>query len=214
MTDSNPKCSYHPDRDAITKCEMCEKLICVECKNIFQQRHTTTSHYGYDRSRYRIGYGRYRHTSYYYTRHELCTPCFYGRRIKAIESPANYCTIIFGVIFAIAAIFMTSFFMNFAANWGGPAYMPSPAPFVFIPVIFVIIGIGIVIAGIRGRITAPQRVEALKAKNEEFFNNLSSAPSSSHASAGYDPSLYKTCPYCGDKVEKDEKICDKCGSEI
>jgi len=210
MTDSNPKCAYHPNWDAITKCEKCGKLICAECKNIFQQRHshTSSSLYGHGTS-YRSRYGsrRYSRTSYYYTRHELCTPCFYERKIKVLESPMNYCGILFGVLFTAVAIFMTIGFMSFP----GPF---SPGFFTIVPIFFVIIGIGIVIAGIRGRITAPQKIEALKAKYEEFFNNLSSAPSSSQASAGYDPSLYKSCPYCGDKVEKDEKICDKCGSEI
>ncbi len=206
MTDSNPKCAYHPNWDAITKCEKCGKLICAECKNIYQQRHsrTSSSRYSYGSS---YGSRRYSRTSYYYTRHELCTPCFHERKIKAIESPFNYCTIIFGVIFAGVAIFMTSSFLSFPGPYG-------PGFFVIVPIIFVIIGIGIVISGILGRITAPEKVEALKAKNEEFFNNLASAPSSSQASAGYDLSLYKSCPYCGDKVEKDEKICDKCGSEI
>ena len=220
MTDSNPKCTYHPNRDAITKCEMCQKVICVECKNVFQQRHSTssTSHYG-SRSRgyggsYSRGSGRYSSTSYYYTRHELCTPCFYERKIKALESPFKYCFILFGIVFTAVAIFMTSAFLTFAANWGGSPSMPSPAPFVIVPIIFVIIGIGVVISGIRGVLTAPQRAETLKIKREDFFKNLSSTPSTSEATASYDSSKYKSCPYCGDKVEIGEKICDKCGSFI
>ena len=205
MTDSNPKCAYHPNWDAISKCENCEKLICAECKNVYQQRHSRTTRSSYGSRRYGSGYGS--RTSYYYTRHEFCTPCFIERKIKVLESPMNYCGILFGFLFTAVAIFMTIGFLSFP----GPF---SPGFFAIVPIIFVIIGIGIIIAGILGRITAPQKVEALKAKYEEFFNNLSSAPSSSQASTGYDPSLYKSCPYCGDKVDIDEKICDKCGSEI
>lgn len=206
MTDSNPNCEYHPDRDAITKCETCGKLICVECKNIFQQQHSRSSSHGF-------GSDSHTHTSYYYTRHELCTPCFYERKIKVVQSPFNYCIIIFGVIFTAVAILMTSFFLNFAAMWGGPAAF-SPAPFVFVPIIFILIGIGMIIAGIRSRLTAPQKAEAFKVKREEFFKNLSGTPSTSQASADYDPSQYVSCPYCGDKVDIGEKICDKCGSDM
>jgi len=206
MTNSNPKCSYHPNRDAVTKCEMCGKLICVECKNVYQQQHSHTTSSSFDSD-------SLSHTTYSYTRHEVCTPCFYERKIKGLESPGNYCVIIFGIIFTGIASFMTYMFINFAANWGGPA-MFSPLPFIFIPIIFIIIGIGMILGGVRSRLTAPQKVEALKLKKEEFFKNLSSTPSITQATVSSAPSRYKTCPYCGDKVDKDEKICDKCGAEI
>ena len=190
MTDSNPNCFYHPDRDAITKCEMCNRVICVECKNVFQQRHRRP--HSSDRSMAR---------SYYYTRHELCTPCFIERKIKYLQTPFNYCQILFGIIFVAVAIFMTYGFMSFS----GPS---SPGFFVIVPIAFICIGIGIVILGIKNRLTAPQRVEALNARKADFLKNISPA------SASYDDSKYKACPYCGDKIDIDEKICDKCGSEV
>ena len=205
MTDSNPKCAYHPNWDAISKCEMCGKLICAECKNVFQQQHSHTSS-----SRYSSGSSSSRYgssTSYYYTRHELCTPCFIERKIKYLQSPLNYCQILFGIIFVAVAIFITYGFLSFTGPY-------SPGFFAIVPIAFIFIGIGIVILGIKNIRTAPQKVEALEVKREEFFKNLSSAPSTSQAPASYDTSRFKSCPYCGDKVEIDEKICDKCGSDI
>lgn len=61
-------CSYHLNRQANAKCEKCGKLICLECKMIFHQSHTS-------------GYGEDSYT--YSTRHEFCTPCYYDMRMKA-----------------------------------------------------------------------------------------------------------------------------------
>ncbi|MFX1554308.1 MAG: B-box zinc finger protein [Promethearchaeota archaeon] len=57
------KCAYHPDREAITKCEKCGKLICVECKTVVHD-----THIGKDSS--------------YSTRHEICVACKYDREIS------------------------------------------------------------------------------------------------------------------------------------
>ena len=204
MTDSNPKCSYHPNRDAIAKCEMCHKLICVECKNIFRQQHSRTSHYG-------SGSTARRHTSYYYTQHELCTPCFYDRKIKVINSPVNKYSLIFmGGFFIMMAIVMFS--INNAAFSDYPFQMPpilSIMSLVFILMALIPIGIGI-----RNITTAPKRTEIMKAKKKEFLNSLSSTTSNPRVPSGPQTSPYKYCPHCGDKVDVDEKICDKCGGDL
>jgi hypothetical protein len=57
-------CHYHQDREAKTKCEICGKLICLECKMVLNTAHGT------DESRYVI-------------RHEICPLCFYAKKDKA-----------------------------------------------------------------------------------------------------------------------------------
>jgi len=62
-------CHYHPDREAKAKCEICRKLICLECKMVFN----TTQ--GTNESRYVI-------------RHEVCPLCFYAKKDKAYSKNA------------------------------------------------------------------------------------------------------------------------------
>ena len=38
---SNINCYYHPNRNAIEKCELCGKTICLECKRVYRE---TRSH--------------------------------------------------------------------------------------------------------------------------------------------------------------------------
>jgi len=79
----NLNCHYHPDREAKTKCEICGKLICLECKMVLNTTHGT------DESRYVI-------------RHEACPLCFYAKMDKAYSRNAK--------IFALmATIFSTTF---------------------------------------------------------------------------------------------------------
>lgn len=59
---SDPKCYYHQERDAVSHCEKCGRLMCVECKRIYRRRRTT-------------GSGEYSHT--YTERYEYCPICKY-----------------------------------------------------------------------------------------------------------------------------------------
>ncbi len=74
MAPENVSCYYHPNRDAITKCEKCGKLICVECKMV-------------------IGETRYDDTgdnSYTYSkRQEFCKLCYYNKKIKIYSAEGN-----------------------------------------------------------------------------------------------------------------------------
>ncbi len=67
---SDIKCYFHPERNAVEKCEECGKFVCVECKYNFKKKHT-----------HRTG----KTSSVYYTHHELCPQCY----ANAIESDGN-----------------------------------------------------------------------------------------------------------------------------
>ena len=43
----NPyRCYYHPDIEAVTKCERCGKYLCLECKQVYHQRVGDPDHMG------------------------------------------------------------------------------------------------------------------------------------------------------------------------
>ncbi|MBN1801048.1 MAG: hypothetical protein JW891_06035 [Candidatus Lokiarchaeota archaeon] len=204
MNESNINCYYHPKRSAITKCEACQKTICVECKMVYQQRHMYSSYAG----------GRHHHHSYY-TRHELCPPCYYDRRIRTIKSPMKYCFVLFGLIFTIVAISMVSHSLEFVSAWNGPSSMPGPDIFPVFASIFVIVGVGLMIFGIINIITGPKRVDNLEIKKQAFLANLSSVePKQPMIQVTKRASLKNYYPYCGDEISLEEKICDKCGIDL
>ncbi len=205
MNDVNIKCIYHPKRDAITKCEACQKTVCVECKMVYQQRHTYSSNVG----------GHHHHHSYY-TRHELCPPCYYDRRIKAVKSPAKYCIILFGLIFTIIAASMVSFALEFVSSWNASTSMPGPDIFPIFAGIFVIVGVGLMIFGIVNVITGPKRVSDLEKKKQDFLTNLPSMKQAEQPTTqpSKQASRKNYCPQCGERIVPEEKICHECGVEL
>ena len=93
-----PSCHYHPNRDAITKCEQCGKLICIECKMIFRKQHSA---------------GTSEHRTYYVTQHEVCPPCFYDLNIKTIKNPGRIIAyLIIGLMLVIIGAFFYSWMYN------------------------------------------------------------------------------------------------------
>ena len=48
---TNQQCKYHPGQNAISKCEECGALVCLECKNIYRPMYSTSHssrRYGFD----------------------------------------------------------------------------------------------------------------------------------------------------------------------
>ncbi|MHA1674818.1 MAG: B-box zinc finger protein [Promethearchaeota archaeon] len=41
---NNLTCKYHSDREASAKCERCGAMVCLECKNVLRQTHSSSSH--------------------------------------------------------------------------------------------------------------------------------------------------------------------------
>lgn len=75
------KCYYHPDREATVKCEICGKLVCVECKMFLKRMQ---------------GAGNSRHV----IRYEVCPLCYYDKMTKGYGNRAK----LFAFIFTIPSI--------------------------------------------------------------------------------------------------------------
>lgn len=87
---SELKCYYHPDSEAVTKCEECGKPICLLCKKIHRERHHT-------------GVGE--SSGYIERTLDLCGPCYYNKKEKIASSTASswLCSII-GIVFSLIFI--------------------------------------------------------------------------------------------------------------
>lgn len=86
-------CYFHADREANTKCELCGKLICLECKMVLKRRHGTE------------------HSSYI-SSYDVCPLCFYDKMDKGYGKNAitvALLTTIPAVIFIIL-LAVTEFF--------------------------------------------------------------------------------------------------------
>ncbi len=64
MDRNHLNCYYHPERNAIAKCEKCGKPICLECNMIFRDKNITNK-------------------ENYATRHNYCIVCYYDKKIKS-----------------------------------------------------------------------------------------------------------------------------------
>jgi len=95
------KCYYHPDREATTKCEKCEKMLCIECK-----KQNSVTH----------GAGE----SQYATQHEFCMPCYCDNEMEKYAPPGRRAQIALIILPIIDLIFIILFF-----NYGFGLIAPS-----------------------------------------------------------------------------------------
>ncbi|MFX1274355.1 MAG: B-box zinc finger protein [Promethearchaeota archaeon] len=203
MSNKNPSCHFHPNRDAITKCEHCGKLICVECKNVYRKSHSS---------------GSGDNMSYYYTHYDLCSPCFYDQKIKALNPVGSIFLIISGILIIIFSLSMFSFMIippqfpasSFPQLQDRPV-IPSFNTFSFIMLIPFFFGIVFIIIGIILICTAPRKKDALKAKKELFLESIS-LQSQEQIEDILVNNLY--CPLCGAQEDINAKYCSKCGSTL
>ncbi|MFX1500307.1 MAG: hypothetical protein ACFFDH_05000 [Promethearchaeota archaeon] len=89
------KCYYHPERDAITKCEKCGKVICLECKMVYHVRYTSRS-----------GNHQYTSTSMY----EYCPVCFYDQQINSYGPQAKRSVGVFSIVSLVLIVIFSIFF--------------------------------------------------------------------------------------------------------
>ena len=139
------KCHFHQARNAISKCEDCGKILCIECKQIYTQTHHS-------------GTGDNRRV--FYTQHELCPPCLYDRKIKNLNPKQFLIPIMMGVLLICISLPLFIIMMMIAL-----------IPF---NIIFVIIGIGLIVYGRKKRSSTPQKIDKLRAEKEDFYKLISS----------------------------------------
>ena len=85
---SELNCHYHPNREASDKCEMCNRLICLECKMVF-------------------------HGSYG-SNHKTYCPVCYERKNEIIRTHSRTATMYFLVaLFIFLILFLLVYFMVF-----------------------------------------------------------------------------------------------------
>ncbi|MFX1274354.1 MAG: hypothetical protein ACFFBP_01890 [Promethearchaeota archaeon] len=203
MNNKNPSCHFHPNRDATTKCGHCGKLICLKCKKVYTKINSSGSGDA---------------TSYYFTQNDLCTPCFYDQKIKALNPSSSIFLIIFGIIFIIFSL-AGIFFMINSPQFPTSSFpqlqdrheIPSVNSFSFILLIPFIFGIVFLLIGMILLITVPEKKDAFKAKKEQFLENMSLQLQRQIENL---PVKYTCCPLCGAQDDHDAKYCSKCGSVL
>ncbi|MFX1236631.1 MAG: hypothetical protein ACFFAS_04135 [Promethearchaeota archaeon] len=185
MTKSNIVCHYHPERNAITKCEMCQKTICLECKTIYQKRQLNSNTSGIS-----------------YSRQELCPPCYYDRIIKDKQTSKSAASIAVGIILT----FIDIYFLFIP--------LPFVFKIIFGIIAILGLALTIYgffkLSGISGNKKAvSEKVGDLEAKKRDFLENITSPTKTRERNK-----KNKYCSFCGNEINLNENICINCGNEI
>lgn len=182
-------CKYHSDREAVTKCEMCGAMICLECKNVYNRTyHSSHNHYSYS------------------TRYELCPEC-YAKKINQSYNPLCFC---FPAIFIIFFIVMASSMFSEAASWG----MGPPAG--FSAMFFIIPIFGLCLLGYQYFIRGPQVKEEAENRKRKALKDLHGrnyTKSPQEISNNYAPRPHRLfCQNCGQPLDPKASFCQNCGN--
>jgi len=78
-------CYYHPERNAIAKCEKCGKSICLECNMIFRDKNDTNK-------------------DHYATHYDYCIVCYYDKKIKRYSTSRIMKELAFFILVLISII--------------------------------------------------------------------------------------------------------------
>ena len=78
-------CYYHPERNAIAKCEKCGGSICFECNMIFREKNGTNK-------------------DHYTTHHDYCIICYYYKKIKRYSTSRIMKELAFFILVLISII--------------------------------------------------------------------------------------------------------------
>lgn len=185
------KCKYHADLDAVSKCEECGALICLDCKNIHRVRHSSSN------SR-----------SSYSTRYELCPEC-YANRIKKSTNPIG---LIVGAVFIIIFMIVAAGMFSEANSWG----MGPPGGFMALFFIIPIIMCGVL--GYNYFVKGPEQRANAETKRAAAISALSGSTKTQHRKTPASPEMsYHSaksrfyCQQCGEKIDKGALFCSNCG---
>jgi len=145
-------CYYHPEREANTKCEKCEKLICLECKKLYTVKHGLQD-------------------SSYATQHELCIVCYYDIEMEKHKfSPKGYYTFLSILVTTIIV------FLTLELSGLGPDFGNSPfgmwTIFTLMMSIFFLLCLR---SYFRDKKRYPEILDDLKSKKENFLKTLQSS---------------------------------------
>ena len=140
-------CKYHPDREAVTKCEKCGVMICLECKSIYR-RQSSHHHSAHHRHRYSA------------QRYELCPEC-YSNQIDTAFNPICIVLPLIFIIFFISTA--SSMFSN--SSFGAPTGFS--AMFIIVPIIMICLLL------YRYFIEGPQKKEEARRRKDQAIHGES-----------------------------------------
>ncbi len=191
------RCAYHPDREAVTKCEQCGALICLECKSIYRRRyHSSHNHHSYS------------------TRYELCPICYEEKVRKAnnplfLIFPCAFLVVFMGIVSTMFAGFSGSFIGGFGLI------------FIIVPIIMA--GVLLYQFLVKG---PQQKREAEEKKNRILQGRSPSSFERSRSSTYASSSLNETrsvtsnstgkkiyCQQCGHELDPNSSFCSNCGND-
>ena len=168
----NKKCENHPEIDAVSKCEECDKPICARCMKRFNITHGS----GKDK---------------YSTSHVYCRVCFHNLGKRASKT-SPLIPLLFIVPFLLI-ILIISISMIFVFPFFVPVMLIVP---VFIVVIMVCIIIGMIKSYTRSKKLAESKV--MEEENKKLTNLPIRAQNKTCQDCGKinDPDA-SICSYCG-----------------
>ncbi len=168
------KCYYHPDREATTKCEKCDKMICIECKKPISITHGVKE-------------------SQYATQHEFCMPCYYDYEMKKYSySPRGYYiafSILLPIILTLVILGLVFISHIPAAGFGLLASSPIPT-FLFVCLL---------VSYISAKKRSPGMLAELKIKKEDFFKTLQIGSVCPECGNSVKTGI-SICPSCGSDI--------------
>ena len=169
------KCYYHPNREAITKCENCEKMICIECKKPISVTH------GVQESRYA-------------TQHDFCMPCYYDSEMKNYDfSPRGYYIFASIVAMSVVIFIILALISAFSEIEGKIALVITFSVFTFISTVLFLSALKSFFKN-KGRF--PVMLAELKTKKENFLKTLRSSNVCPECGNKIEVG-FSICPSCG-----------------
>ena len=182
-------CKYHPDRNAVTKCEKCGAMVCLECKNVYQHHYHSSHH----------------HHSYS-TRYELCPEC-YATKVNQSYNPICLC---FPVVFLLFFMGIASSMFSQASSWGMGPPTGFAAMFFLVPILMLgILGYTYFVQGPKAKAEANRRRDTALGG----LHGTEYAPSRSTQTGNYAPrSRQRYCQKCGEPFDPLSSFCSNCGT--
>ena len=190
---SSQQCYFHPNIQAIDKCERCNKLICLQDKRTYSRSYGTSSISNNTYNSYDIP-----------VKYTYCPPCYYQamesgyrsyKKISAIQKPFM---LIFMIPFILVPLGMISMMINSPFGAG---------LFILFPIIFIFIAVGFFIMILVGQSTASKNLNSemgrIKQDKDQFYSSRSST-SNFNMNEIY-------CNQCGSKIQKSDLFCSNCG---
>lgn len=175
-------CKYHPNANAIDKCEDCHKSICLDCKRTFRINHSGNNN-----------------SQGYVETITVCPVCYCGR-VQNKSIGGHLFQVIFGIVFALGPVMMM----------GGVGNMP-PFFILFIS-IFVIAGLSLAGKGIKDIIVLPGEKHKAQKECDEFLDSLKyKAPKKQGSYYQHRKQGYLFCQQCGNKMDFNAEFCPACG---